>query len=335
MSARIVVIGGDGIGPEVVGAAVKVLEATGVEVDLGFYEAGDEVAERGGQPLPDATLEAARAADAVLFGAAGRSAADVILRLRKELNCYANIRPSRAFKGVKCLHPECDLVVVRENTECLYIGLEARLTPDVATATRLITRKASTRIARRGFEMAAARERKRLTAVHKANVMRITDGLFLEACREVARDFPQVEYEEALVDSVAMRMVLDPGQFDVLLTTNLFGDILSDLAAGLIGGLGLCPSANLGEGPGLFEPVHGSAPDIAGKGIANPTAAILCVAMMLEHMGWTRQGLAVHKAVEACLAQGMVTPDLGGKLTTMEMAREVASVTRQLLASGS
>ena len=214
-------------------------------------------------------------------------------------------------------------MIVRENTECLYAGIESQIVPGVLTGTRVITQKASLRIARYAFKFAKENNRRKVTAVHKVNVLRKTDGLFLECCRQAAKECPEIAYEEALVDSVAMRLVLRPTDFDVMVTTNLFGDILSDLAAGLIGGLGVCPSANLGEKHALFEPVHGTAPDIAGKGLANPTAAILCGAMLLRHLGETQEAQRVEAAVESCLAEGEVTPDLGGTLSTTGMAEAV------------
>lgn len=319
----IAVIGGDGIGPEVVEAEIAVLEATGLAWNFSSYEAGDDCLASRGQALPQATLDGALAAQAVIFGAAGVSAADVILRLRAELGTFVNLRPSVAYKGVNCLHPQTDMMIVRENTECLYAGIEAQLTPEVVTATRVITSQASTRIANYALEWARQAGGKKVTAVHKANVLRKTDGHFLQCCRTAARQFPDVPYEEALVDSVAMRMAMRPEEFQVIVTTNLFGDILSDLAAGLIGGLGMCPSANLGQAHALFEPVHGTAPDIAGQGKANPSAAILCGAMLLRHLGQEQWAARVEKAVADCVADGQATSDLGGKLRTMEMARAV------------
>lgn len=323
----VAVIPGDGIGPEVIEAAVAVLEATRAPLRLGFFEAGDGCLKRQGVALPDETLEAAREADAVLFGAAGEAAAEVILRLRRELQTFVNLRPARALKGVPCLKPQTDLVIVRENTECLYKGLEAEIAEGVVTATRVITQAASERIARFAFEHARARARahgrKKVTAVHKANVLKQSDGLFLEGVRAVAQGFPDVEYDEVLVDAAALHLVMRPERFDVLVAPNLFGDILSDLAAGLIGGLGLCPSANLGERHALFEPVHGTAPDISGRGIANPTAAILCGAMLLEHLGHREEAQGVRRALEAAVKAGEVTPDWGGSLKTGEMARAV------------
>jgi 3-isopropylmalate dehydrogenase len=320
---HVAVIGGDGIGPEVTAAAMKVLEATGVAFDFKSYDAGDDCLAATGKALPEETLTGALAAKGVLFGAAGASAADVILRLRAELGTFVNLRPSKAYKGVPCLHPGTNLMIVRENTECLYAGHESRLSPDLVTATRVITRKASARIVRFAFEYARANGRTKVTAAHKVNVLRLSDGLFLECARQVAAEYRDIAYEEALVDSAAMKLVLDPGQYQVLVTTNLFGDILSDLAAGLIGGLGLCPSANLGPEHALFEPVHGSAPDIAGQGLANPAAAILCGAMLLDHLGEAAAARRVERAVEGALAAGETTGDLGGKLSTNEAAEAV------------
>lgn len=320
---KIAVIPGDGVGPEVVEAEIAVLESLGLSFAFSSYDAGDDCLERTGRALPQETLDGALKAQAVIFGAAGASAADVILRLRAELGTWVNLRPSKAYEGVDCLKPGTDIMVVRENTECLYVGIEAQLTPQVVTATRLITEAASLRIARYALDYCRQNGRRKVTAAHKANVLRKSDGLFLECCRRAAKEFPSVPYEEALIDSMAMRFVLEPEAFDVVVTTNLFGDIISDLAAGLIGGLGLCPSANLGDEHALFEPVHGTAPDIAGQGIANPFAAIGCGSMLLTYLGENDAALRVDKALEACLAKGLTTRDLGGKLGTMEMAKAV------------
>jgi 3-isopropylmalate dehydrogenase len=323
MPHKIAVIPGDGIGPEVVAAEIKVLKATGLPFELTEYEAGDDCLARTGAALPDATLAGARAAQAVIFGAAGDTAADVILRLRAELGTYVNLRPTTAMPGVMCLNDKTDVVIVRENSECLYAGIENVIAPGVITAVRVITEQAESKIARFALEYAQRTGRKKVTAVHKANVLRKTDGLFLDCCREAAKEIPSVEYEEALVDSVAMRMIMDPTQFDVIVTTNLFGDILSDLAAGLVGGLGMCPSANLGDDHALFEPVHGTAPDIAGQGKANPSAAIMCGAMLLRHLGENELAEKVDNALKICLNSGETTPDLGGTLSTTEMADAV------------
>jgi len=320
---RIAVIPGDGIGPEVIAAALKVLEATGVNFSFQHCEAGDGCFAKHGAALPEETLKRALESDAVLFGAAGNTAADVILRLRRELNTFVNLRPVWSFPGVPCLYPKTKLVIVRENTECLYRGIESEITPGVVTATRVITQKASERIARFAFEYAQVNGFDKVTAVHKANVLKKSDGLFLNSTRTVAKNFPKMGYEEALVDAIAMHLVMQPERFQVIVTTNLFGDILSDLAAGLIGGLGLCPSANWGEQHALFEPVHGTAPDIAGKNIANPTAAILCGVMLLRHLGEMVSAQQIESALEQTIAAGQTTPDLGGTLSTTEMAQAV------------
>jgi len=322
-SYNIAVIPGDGIGPEVTEAAVAVLRATSLAFTLTHYDAGDDCLARTGVALPDVTLAGALRAQAVLFGAAGDSAADVILRLRSELGTYVNLRPTRAFEGAACLYPGTNITIVRENTEGLYCGIEDEITPDKVTATRVITRAASERIARFGFDYARANRLAKVTAVHKANVLRKTDGLFLDAVRRVAKEYPDIRYEEGLVDAVAMHLVMRPERFQVIVTTNLFGDILSDLAAGLIGGLGLCPSANLGDEHALFEPVHGTAPDIAGQGLANPTAAILCGVMLLRYLREPEAARRVEDALERTIAKGQTTPDLGGKLSTQQMAEAV------------
>lgn len=326
----VAVIPGDGIGPEVIEAALSVLKASGVAFDFQRYEAGDECLAQRGVALPEETLSGALQADAVLFGAAGKTAAEVILRLRKELNTFVNLRPSRAFEGAPCLFPKAHIVIVRENTEGIYGGLEQEITPGVTTATRVITEAASTRIARYAFEYAVQNEFSKVTAIHKSNVLQKTDGLFLKCAQAVAQTFPQVTYEEQLVDSAATLMVLEPERFEVLLTPNLFGDILSDLAAGLIGGLGLCPSANLGHHHALFEPVHGTAPDIAGKGLANPTAAILCGAMLLRHFGHAAPARAIEAGLQKAIAAQQSTGDLGGTLSTMEMAHAVIEQAKAL-----
>lgn len=320
---RIAVIPGDGIGPEVVEAELLVLEATGVHFRFETFPAGDACLSSSGVALPEETLRGAQEARAVIFGAVGDTAADVILRLRLELETSVNLRPVRAYPAAQCLYPQTNMIIVRENSECLYRGIEDIVADGVVTATRVITAKASERIARAAFEYARSNGRRRVTAVHKANVLRKSDGLFLACCRDVARQFPDIAYDEGLVDSVAMRMVMDPNQFDVIVTTNMFGDILSDLAAGLVGGLGMCPSANLGERHAIFEPVHGTAPGISGKGLANPAAAIMCGSMLLTYLGEVAAADRVDRALEACLSDGRTTPDLGGSLSTMDMAREV------------
>jgi 3-isopropylmalate dehydrogenase len=324
MSYDIAVIPGDGIGPEVVEAEIEVLKATGVHFAFSTHDAGDDCLARTGEALPPETLEAARKAKAVIFGAAGSSAVQVIIRLRQELGTWVNLRPSRCYPGVDCLQQGTDLVVVRENSEGLYLSLEETPEPGLALATRRITEAASLRIARYAFQYAQEQDRNKVSAVHKVNVLPKTEGLFLDCCRRAASEFSDIAYEEILIDSMAMHMVQRPQDFSVIVTTNMFGDIISDLAAGLIGGLGMCPSANLGDDHALFEPVHGTAPDIAGQGKANPSAAILCGAMLLRHLGEIEKAKGVEAAVDACLVQGQTTADLGGSLSTMEMARAVA-----------
>lgn len=320
---QIAVIPGDGIGVEVVEAALNILDATGINFEFKHYEAGDDCKTRHGVALPDETLQGALDAQAVFFGAAGDTAAEVILRMRKELDTFVNLRPSKAFQGADCLYPKTNIVIVRENTEGIYMGLEKEINPGEMHATRVITEKASTRIAKYAFEYATQNEFDTVTAIHKSNVMKLTDGLFLKCARNVAKDYPNINYEEQLVDSAATLMVMDPYRFQVLLTPNLFGDILSDLAAGLIGGLGLCPSANLGDKYALFEPVHGTAPDIAGKGLANPTAAILCASMMLRHFGELDAAKRVESGLETAIANKESTSDLGGSLSTMDMTQAI------------
>ncbi len=320
---RITVIPGDGIGKEVMDAAMLVLESLDLPFEYVWMEAGDEAFEKYGKALPDETLEECKKSDAVLFGAAGETAADVIVKLRFELETFANIRPAKSYKGIKALYNDIDMVIVRENTECLYKGLEFEVADGVTESIRVITRKGSERIARFAFELAKKEGRKKVTALHKANVMKKTCGLFRDVCRSVAKEYPEIEFNEYYIDAACTYMVMDPWRFDVIVTTNMFGDIVSDLAAGLVGGLGLAPSANIGEKYALFEPVHGSAPDIAGKGIANPSAMILTATMMLRHFGYIEEADKVEKALEQVLAEGKTTPDLGGNLKTMEMAEEV------------
>jgi 3-isopropylmalate dehydrogenase len=318
---RIAVIEGDGIGREVVPAAVRVLEA--VDADLAFEtgDAGDETAAATGDPLPEATYDLAADADATLFGAAGETAADVVLPLREAVGSYANVRPARAYPGVDARAPETDLVFVRENTEGVYAGIESTIAEGVTTLTRVVTEEASRRIAEYGFEY-AEREGYGVTVAHKANVMRVTDGQFLDAVDAVATE-RGAEYDTALMDALAMHLVADPGDYGVVVCPNLAGDVLSDLAAGLVGGLGLLPSANVGPDNGMFEPVHGTAPDIAGEGVANPAATVLSAALMLEFLGHERAGGRVREAVETTLAEGPHTADLGGQASTAEVTDAV------------
>ncbi len=327
MTYCICLIEGDGIGKEVVPVGRQVLEAIGLPCEFVPAEAGWETFRRTGNALPEETVTAARAADATLFGAVSSPLQPVqgysspIVGLRRKLDLYANLRPARS-QPVPGSRPGIDMLIVRENSEGLYAGRE-RSDGEEAITERVITRRASERIARTAFRLAAER-RGMVTVVHKANVLRATCGLFREAALQVAGEFPQVRVEEMLVDTAAMRLITEPERFDVLVTTNLFGDILSDEAAALVGGLGIAPSGNIGERHALFEPVHGSAPDIAGKGIANPMATLLAVAMMLDHLGEGRWAGRLREAVEGVLRDGPRTPDLRGTAGTEQVARAVA-----------
>jgi len=340
MNYTIAMIEGDGIGPEQTAAAKEVLSEVERAFNTSFsyveVEAGDRTLARRGQALPNGSLETIRKCDCCLKAPVGESAYDVIVHLRQQLDLYANVRPAKALPNVPCLNSMTDLVIVRENTEDLYAGLETA-DNERATATRLITRRASTRIAKFAFEMAQAR-RYAVTAVHKANVLKKTDGLFLSICKEEAANYSNVKFSEMYVDAAAMNLIRIPQDFDVIVTTNMFGDILSDEAGQVVGGLGLAPSANIGENFAIFEPVHGCAPDIAGKNIANPTSLILSSAMMLNWLARKKKddqaelaSQAIQRSVERCLAARKVTPDLGGKLTTLEMGRAVRAGLSQVV----
>jgi homoisocitrate dehydrogenase len=319
-------INGDGVGKEVIPATAKVLETLKQNIAFTHAEAGWECFQQHGSALPDATKAAIRAASATLFGATSSPSTKVegysspVLAMRKLFNLYANLRPTRSMPGSR---PGIDLLIVRENTEGLYSGRERR-EGDTAITERVITVRASERIARYAFQKAQERPRKHVTIVHKANVLKETDGLFRECCLRVAADFSDVTYDELLVDACAMWLVKDPCRFDVIVTTNLFGDILSDEAAGLIGGLGVAPSGNIGaEGVAYFEPVHGSAPDIAGKGVANPVGAILSAAMLLDYVGQPEAAHRIESAVHTTLTDGILTRDLGGDASTERMTAAI------------
>ena len=320
---KIAVIPGDGIGKEVMEAALHILDASTIEFEYTFADAGDELADKTGIPLPQKTIDLVKQSQACLFGAAGESAADVIVKLRRELDLYVNLRPVKSYPGTKSLFEDIDLVIVRENTEGLYSGIE-EYTEEGATAVRVITNKASERICRFAFEYAVKTDRNKVTAVHKANVLKKTDGIFKDNFYKVAEEFNGIKSDDKYVDATAMFLITQPNMFSVIVTTNLFGDILSDEGAGLVGGLGLLPSANIGEKYGLFEPVHGSAPLIAGKGIANPSAMVLSAVMMLEYLGEIEEARKLEESLIAVLTEGkIVTKDLGGKASTMEMAAEI------------
>ncbi|MFB6112911.1 MAG: isocitrate/isopropylmalate dehydrogenase family protein [Halodesulfurarchaeum sp.] len=315
MPEEILLVPGDGIGQEVLPAAADVLEKAGPNFTFLDGDAGDHVAADGGDPLPDETRRLAAQSDATLFGAAGETAADVIIPLRGAVDSYVNVRPARTYPGVDAVQPETDLVFLRENTEGVYAGHESRLTDDVSTLTRVVTDSATRRLAEFACQYVDDRDVDSFTVAHKSNVMRETDGRFLDVIQSVAND-RGLTAKSVLMDALAMHLVMNPDEFDVIVTPNLAGDVLSDLAAGLVGGLGLLPSANIGPARALFEPVHGTAPDIAGEGIANPTAAILSAAMLLDYLGYGDDGDRVRTAVEATLAEGPRTPDLGGDGTT-------------------
>jgi isocitrate dehydrogenase (NAD+) len=323
-------IAGDGIGPEVVSATVRVIEATGVKIDWDSQMAGAMAIATEGTPLPQKTLDSIRANGLALKGPTttpiGSGHASINVALRKGLDLYANVRPIKTLPGVKSRYDNVDLVIIRENTEDLYSGLEHIVVPGVVESIKVITEKASTRIARFAFNYARAHGRKRITAVHKANIMKLSDGLFLDCCLKVAADFPDIKYDDIIVDNCCMQLVLDPTRFDMLLLENLYGDIVSDLCAGLVGGLGLAPGANIGEKGATFEAVHGSAPDIAGKNIANPIALILSGALLLDYIGELEAGNRVRAAVADVLKEGKHMPrDLGGSASTSEVEEAIAT----------
>jgi isopropylmalate/isohomocitrate dehydrogenase-like protein len=319
---KLAVIPGPGIGGEVVPEAIRLLESTNLNFDCRYFEIGFEVWQKTGTPVPENVLAGVRETHACLFGATTTPVGvpgykSAIIMLRRSLGLYANVRPAKSYptqKGMK----DVDLVIVRENTEGMYSGWEFKL-PDSAYTIRVISRKATERITRFAFELAMKR-RKKVTVVTKANVLRVSDGLFLEVAQKVAEDYPDVEVEEAFVDVTAMRLILKPNIFDVIVTSNLFGDILSDESAGLVGGLGLAPSANIGADYALFEPVHGSAPRLAGKNIANPMAAIMASKMMLDYLGENSWAERIESAIVSVLKEGKVlTPDLGGSSSTEQV----------------
>ncbi|MBE6511600.1 MAG: NAD-dependent isocitrate dehydrogenase [Methanobrevibacter olleyae] len=322
---NVAVIPGDGIGREVMDACIKVLDSLDIDFDFKYGEAGDECLEKNGEALPNETIELAKNADACLFGAAGETAADVIVRLRQELNLFANLRPVKSYPNTNALFDNLDFMIVRENTEGMYIAKEEEYTEEGAIARRIITKKAEKRIIDYAFQYAKNNNKSKVTGVHKANVLKVTDGLFKEILYEVAKDYEgEIEVEDFYVDATAMYLITRPESFEVIVTTNLFGDILSDEGAGLVGGLGMIPSGNIGENGALFEPVHGSAPDIAGQGIANPMAMLLSACMMLNYLEEYESEKKLNDAILAVLNEGKVlTPDLGGNATTTEVAEAI------------
>jgi isocitrate dehydrogenase (NAD+) len=328
MPHTITLIPGDGIGPEVSAAVVRVIEASGVEVQWETHYAGAQALEKFGTTLPQELLDSITRNKVALKGPittpVGKGFTSVNVGLRKTLDLYANLRPVRALPNVPCRYPELDLVVVRENTESLYAGLEHVVVPGVVESLKIITEKASTRIARFACDYARREGRKKVTAVHKANIMKLSDGLFLDCFRKVAAEYPEVEADDKIVDNACMQLVMRPEQFDIMLLENLYGDIVSDLCAGLVGGLGLVPGANIGEMGAVFEAVHGSAPDIAGQNVANPTALLQSGILMLRHLGEREAADRTEKAMLKVYTDGRVrTRDVGGTARTNEFARAV------------
>lgn len=314
---RAALIPGDGIGPEVTEATLRVLDAAGVVIAWERVEAGGEVVAKYGTPVPEAALQSVRRLGLALKGPittpVGEGFRSANVTLRQSLDLFASVRPVRSIPGLPARYEGVDLVVVRENTEGLYSGLEHRVTPGVVTSLKVVTERACLRISGYAFQLAARQGRRRVTAVHKANIMKLTDGLFLECARKVARQHPAIEYDEIIIDNCAMQLVRDPTRFDVLLLENLYGDIVSDLCAGLVGGLGVVPGANVGDDCAVFEAVHGSAPDIAGRRLANPTALLLSAVELLRHAGEIEPAARVEAAVHAALADPAArTRDLGG-----------------------
>jgi isocitrate dehydrogenase (NAD+) len=334
LTHTITLIPGDGIGPEVTGAVVKILETAGLDADWESFPAGVLAVEQYGATLPKELLESIRRNKVALKGPVttpvGGGFTSVNVGLRKALELYANLRPVWNIPSVPSRYQNIDLVIVRENTEDLYSGLEHEVVPGVVESLKIITDEASTRVARFAFEYARKHGRKRITTVHKANIMKMGDGLFLECVRKVAAEYPDIKNDDRIVDAACMHLVMNPNQFDLMLMPNLYGDIVSDLCAGLVGGLGVVPAANLGEnGVGVFEAVHGTAPDIAGRDLANPTALLLSAVLMLQHLHEDQKADAISAALKKVLASGHVTPDLGGSATTTSFAdaicRELSS----------
>jgi isocitrate dehydrogenase (NAD+) len=324
----ITLIPGDGIGPEVTEATRRVIEASGVAIIWDVLQAGAGVISRCGTPLPAAVLESIRKNRVALKGPittpVGMGFRSVNVSLRKELDLYASVRPCKTYAGIPSRYTDIDLVILRENTEDLYAGIEHMVGDDAAESIKIITRKGSERIVRYAFEYALRKKRGKVTAVHKANIMKCTDGLFLSVARAVAAEYPAIAFEDMLVDAMCMKLVQTPAQYDVLVMPNLYGDIVSDLCSGLVGGLGVAPGVNIGSGLALFEPVHGSAPDLAGRNMANPTAMLLSAVLMLRHLDENTAADRVEAAIAAVLKEGKnVTADLGGTASTSGYADAV------------
>ncbi len=330
MSHKVTLIPGEGIGPEVAAAARRVIDASGVKIEWEEFEARAGAAAEKGQLLNKAVIESVKRNRVALKGpmatAIAGGAPSVNVALRKTLDLYANLRPVKNVPGVQSRFENVDVVLVRENTEDLYSGLEHEVVPGVVESLKIITEKASTRIAHFAFEYATRHGRKTIHAIHKANIMKLSDGLFLKSIRSVAEKYPGIEYKELIVDNACMQMVLKPEQYDVLLLPNLYGDVMSDLAAGLVGGLGVVPSGNIGDQAAMFEAVHGTAPDIAGKGLANPTALLMSSVMMLDHLNESSAARRIQAALEKVYREAKhTTHDVGGKAGTAEFTDAVIS----------
>jgi isocitrate dehydrogenase (NAD+) len=330
MAYNITLVRGDGIGPEVTEAARKIIDASGVKINWEVVDAGEAVIEQYGTPLPDYVIESIKKNKIALKGPVttpvGKGFRSVNVTLRQNLKLYANVRPIKTYEGIPSRYSDVDLVVVRENTEDLYAGIEHMVGEDAAESIKIITRKASERITKYAFEMVKKEGRKRVTAVHKANIMKCTDGLFLNSARKVAEDYKEIPFDDVIVDAMSMKLVMTPEKYDVMVMPNLYGDILSDLAAGLVGGLGVVPGANIGEDGAVFEAAHGSAPDIAGQNKANPTATLLSGVMMLRYLGEAEYADKIENAVKAVLKEGKhLTMDLGGNASTTEYTEAIIS----------
>ena len=332
---KITLLPGDGIGPEVTAAVVAVIECAGVDVEWEKYFVGSEAISRFGDPLPQEVLDSILRNKVALKGPVttpvGRGFQSINVRLRKTLDLYANLRPVRSMPNIKTRYEGVDLVVVRENTESLYAGLEHEVVPGVVESLKIITERASTRIARFAFEYAKSHARKRVTAVHKANIMKLSDGLFLQCFRNVAQDYPNIQADDRIVDNLCMQLVTNPNQFDILLLENLYGDIVSDLTAGLVGGLGVVAGANIGENGAVFEAVHGSAPDIAGQNKANPLALLQSAVLMLRHIGEPAAAERVETAITKVLGSGPEhrTRDIGGTGNTSDFTAAMCATLRR------
>lgn len=328
MKHEMTLLPGDGIGPEVTGAAISVLGAVGVDIEWESFIIGAEALTKCGDALPENIINSIRRSKIALKGPVitpiGNGFVSSNVRLRKELDLYANLRPVKSLRGVRTRHENVDIVIVRENTEDLYAGLEHEVVPGVIVSLKIITDYASRRIARFAFEYARREGRKKVTAIHKANIMKMSDGLFLNCFRDISKDYPEIEADDLIVDNACMQLVMNPNQFDMLLLENLYGDIVSDLAAGLVGGLGVVPGANIGDDIAVFEAVHGAAPNIAGQGIANPTALIQSAVLMLKYIGEREPAERIQGALEKVLAEGKtMTRDMGGQATSIEFTEAI------------